>query len=43
VVKYIQGQDEHHRKKSFEEEYLTILRKYGLENMLMPGNQKGNR
>lgn len=29
VRTYIKNQDEHHRKKTFREEYETILRKYG--------------
>jgi REP element-mobilizing transposase RayT len=28
VVNYIQRQEEHHRKKSFREEYLELLKKY---------------
>ena len=31
VVGYIQHQREHHRKKSFQEEYLEFLRKHGIE------------
>ena len=31
VKKHIQGQEEHHRKLTFQEEYLEILRKYGME------------
>lgn len=31
VVKYILGQKEHHRKKSFMEEYLSILRDYKVD------------
>jgi REP element-mobilizing transposase RayT len=31
VVHYIQHQREHHRKKSFQEEYLEFLRKHGIE------------
>jgi len=27
VVKYVLNQEEHHRKRSFKEEYLEILRK----------------
>ena len=30
VIKYIENQDEHHRKKSFAEEYGALLRKYKL-------------
>jgi hypothetical protein len=31
TVAYIQTQEEHHRKKTFEEEFLTFLRKHGIE------------
>jgi putative transposase len=31
VQKYIQNQAEHHRKLTFQEEYLKILRQYGVE------------
>jgi putative transposase len=31
VVIYIDGQEEHHRKRSFREEYLLLLRKYEVE------------
>jgi len=31
LKRYIVGQKEHHRKKSFQEEYLELLRKYGIE------------
>ncbi|MBV2247268.1 MAG: IS200/IS605 family transposase [Lentimicrobium sp.] len=30
VIAYIQNQHEHHRKKTFEEEYLAFLKKYGI-------------
>ncbi len=30
LEKYIEGQREHHRKTTFEEEYRTLLRKYGI-------------
>jgi putative transposase len=33
VRKYIIGQDEHHRKKTFTEEYKMILNKYGFTDM----------
>ena len=33
VIKYIENQDEHHRKKSFTEEYNSILRAYKLEDI----------
>jgi len=29
--KYIRNQNEHHRKKSFQEEYITLLKKHGVE------------
>ena len=28
VIKYIENQEEHHRKKSFNEEYLEFLKKF---------------
>lgn len=31
VVTYIENQHEHHRKKSFQEEYLAFLKKYKVE------------
>jgi REP element-mobilizing transposase RayT len=31
TVAYIQTQGEHHRKKSFEEEFLTFLKKHGID------------
>lgn len=31
VKKYIAGQKEHHRRKTFEEEYRSFLRKYDVE------------
>jgi putative transposase len=31
VKKYIQNQKEHHKKKSFQEEYLDLLKKYDME------------
>ncbi len=31
VVSYIDGQKEHHRKKTFEEEFLEFLDNYGVE------------
>ena len=31
VVSYIEGQEEHHRMKSFQEEYLSFLKKYNIE------------
>jgi putative transposase len=31
VVRYIQNQREHHRKKTFQEEYLEFLQKHGIE------------
>ncbi len=30
-VKYILSQEEHHRKKSFQEEFLAILKKHGID------------
>ena len=31
VRAYIHGQEEHHRKHTFEEEFLSLLKRYGLE------------
>jgi REP element-mobilizing transposase RayT len=31
AVRYIQGQEQHHRETTFEEEYLLFLKKHGLE------------
>jgi REP element-mobilizing transposase RayT len=31
VVKYIQKQDEHHRRKTFKEEYLELLRSFAID------------
>ena len=31
VVSYIQNQREHHRKKTFQEEYLELLQKHGVK------------
>ena len=31
VVKYIKNQEEHHRKYSFQEEFIAFLKKYGVE------------
>ncbi len=31
VQKYIQSQEEHHRKRTFQEEYIEILRQYRIE------------
>jgi len=31
VVKYIQNQEEHHRKKTFKEEYLKMLKDFSVE------------
>ena len=31
VIKYIENQEEHHRKKSFNEEYLEFLKKFEIE------------
>jgi putative transposase len=31
VIDYVRNQKEHHRTKSFEEEYIDFLRKHGLE------------
>jgi len=31
VVKYILNQEQHHKKKTFKEEYLELLKKFGIE------------
>jgi putative transposase len=31
VINYIQHQEEHHKKKTFREEYIEILNKYGVD------------
>jgi len=31
VIKYISGQEEHHRTRTFQEEYLDFLKKYNIE------------
>ena len=31
VVRYIRDQEEHHRKISFRDEFITLLRKHGIE------------
>lgn len=31
VIKYILNQEEHHKKKSFKEEYLDFLKKFEIE------------
>lgn len=31
VIKYIANQEEHHRKASFQEEFLAFLKKHGIE------------
>jgi len=31
VIQYIRNQQEHHRKKSFQEEFIDFLNKYGIE------------
>jgi putative transposase len=31
VVNYIRGQEEHHRKQTFQEEYVALLQKHGIE------------
>jgi REP element-mobilizing transposase RayT len=31
VLEYVESQDEHHRTRSFQEEYREFLRKYGVE------------
>jgi putative transposase len=31
ILKYIQGQEEHHRKMTFQEEFLALLKKHRIE------------
>ena len=31
MIKYIQNQREHHRKKTFQEEYLELLKKHEVD------------
>ena len=31
VVDYIRNQEEHHRKNNYQEEFLALLRKHGVE------------
>jgi putative transposase len=31
IIKYIKGQEEHHRKLTFQEEFLALLRKHRIE------------
>lgn len=31
IIRYIQNQERHHRRKSFRNEYLTLLRKFEIE------------
>ena len=31
IVQYIKGQEEHHRKQTFQEEFLTLLKKHRVE------------
>lgn len=31
TIRYIQSQAEHHRKRSFEEEFVAFLKKHGVE------------
>lgn len=31
IIRYIQNQEKHHRRRSFRDEYLTLLRKFDIE------------
>lgn len=31
IIRYIQNQEKHHRRRSFKDEYLTLLRKFQIE------------
>ena len=37
VTDYIKNQREHHRARSFQEEYLNFLKKHGIENFICGG------
>jgi len=32
VVRYIEGQAEHHKRQTFEEEFLLLLERHGIEH-----------
>ena len=34
LIDYVERQEEHHRERSFEEEFVTILKKHGVESMM---------
>lgn len=36
VMRYIERQEEHHKKRSFEDEYLLLLEKHGIEHGQTP-------
>lgn len=40
VREYIQNQEEHHRKKTYREEMISILRKYGFESDEIEATEK---
>jgi REP element-mobilizing transposase RayT len=31
LIKYVQNQEEHHRKRAFKEEYIELLKEHGIE------------
>lgn len=31
VIRYIEGQKEHHRRRTFDEEFIALLKKYGVK------------
>ena len=31
IISYIQNQEKHHRRRSFKDEYLTLLRKFEIK------------
>ena len=33
IIRYIQNQEKHHRRRSFKDEYLALLRKFEIEFM----------
>ncbi|MBI3365408.1 MAG: transposase [Ignavibacteriae bacterium] len=40
IREYIQNQEEHHRKKTYREEMISILRKYGFESDEIEATEK---
>lgn len=43
VIQYIRNQQEHHRKKSFQEEFIEFLNKHGIDTMkIIFGNKEAS-